>query len=207
MNAMERIQGFFKRCEADRELHARFANTLSYLEYVGARKIMKSQQAEAFTDEVLSHAYEEIRHAHAFKKVARELSGGRLRAYAPHELLAGESATRYFQDLDQGIADDLGARDTWRNYLYTTLLIEERANLLYPAYEPSLTAAGFPHVLRAILKEEEKHLDDITTALARAPGHAERLTRLRALEDRLFARFVDGLLTHETLSSALIMEA
>jgi hypothetical protein len=43
----------------DKKLHARWLNTFSYLEYIGFRKIVKSQMAEALTNKVISHALEE----------------------------------------------------------------------------------------------------------------------------------------------------
>lgn len=48
-------------------LHARFLNTLSLLEFIGARKIMKSQEEDSVTPAVLAHATEEIRHAQVLK--------------------------------------------------------------------------------------------------------------------------------------------
>jgi hypothetical protein len=45
----------------DKKLHARWLNTFSYLEYIGFRKIVKSQMAEALTNKVISHALEEGR--------------------------------------------------------------------------------------------------------------------------------------------------
>ena len=50
------------------ELHAKFLNTISLMEYMGARKIVKSQLEKNVDSEVLAHMTEEIRHAQIFKK-------------------------------------------------------------------------------------------------------------------------------------------
>ncbi len=49
MNAKDRLEALVDRIVADPALHARWLNTFSYLEYVGFRKIVKSQKAEALT--------------------------------------------------------------------------------------------------------------------------------------------------------------
>ena len=51
-------------------LHARWLNMFSYLEYIGFRKIVKSQGAENLSLETLGHAVEEGRHALMLKKFA-----------------------------------------------------------------------------------------------------------------------------------------
>ena len=60
------------------KLHAKFLNTLSFLEYTGARKIVKSQDAEDIDMEKLSHMAEEIRHALMFKRFSNKVSPNQL---------------------------------------------------------------------------------------------------------------------------------
>jgi hypothetical protein len=86
---------------ADPALHARWLNTFSYLEFVGFRKIVKSQRAEVLTAAILGHACEEGRHALGLKKLAIMLGGAQFDSYAPEALLCGEDAAAYFQDLDK----------------------------------------------------------------------------------------------------------
>lgn len=45
------------------EIHAKWLNTLSMMENVGARKISKFEDPELTTDTILKHASEEARHA------------------------------------------------------------------------------------------------------------------------------------------------
>ncbi|MFZ9595960.1 MAG: hypothetical protein ACO3A2_07775 [Bdellovibrionia bacterium] len=141
-------------------LHARFLNTLSLLEYIGARKIFKSQAESSINASLLAHAAEEIHHAQTFKKLALKLSQGKLTSYSEDHLLCGREAKEYFQCLDYGVHAEVET-DSWMNYLYTTLLIEERANQVYPLYEPILARAGFAGILKSIVKEEASHMQDI----------------------------------------------
>lgn len=174
-------------------VHARFMNTLSFLEYVGARKILKSQIADTITFQVLAHAAEEIRHAQVLKKIALKLSQGELDSYSPDQLLCGFEASCYIQTLDRAVEKELGEKNPWLNYLYTTLLIEERANQVYPYYEPLLAECGFPGVLKAIVREEDHHLKEIEDELKDAEGIAEsRLNLLREIEKKAFHQFISA---------------
>ncbi|MEO5970724.1 MAG: hypothetical protein ABIQ95_12425 [Bdellovibrionia bacterium] len=184
--------------ETNPELHARFLNTLSLLEYIGARKILKSQKEEKISSQILAHAAEEIRHAQTFKKLALKMSSGKLSTYSEDHLLCGKEAREYFQSLDQAVHAEIG-EDSYTNYLFTTLLIEERANQIYPIYEPVLARAGYPGVLKAIVKEEDSHLKDILTSLQeqgreqkkdRPSMSVDKMIELRMLEAAAFEKFI-----------------
>lgn len=180
---MNDISATLRKLASSRDLHAKFVNTLSLLEYIGARKILKSQKESRITSELLSHVAEEIRHAQALKRVALKLSEGRLEGYSQDELLAGSEARAYIQAVDHTeLLPGEKPRDAWIAYLYTTLLIEERANKIYPLYEPILAEAGHPGVLRAILREEESHLNDIRASLERCSRDAGPLEGALDLE-------------------------
>lgn len=184
------------RLADDPARHARFLNTLSLMEYIGVRKILKSQAAESFTPELLEHVLEEARHAFVLKTLAMRVGDGAVPTYAPDYLMCGAEARAYLQALDRGAERDLrerapeGAAPSWVNYLYTTLLVEERADDVYRAYEPILAGIGFGGVLAGIIREEEGHLRTVLGHLLRRdPDRAARLERLRAIERRAFAAF------------------
>jgi hypothetical protein len=181
---MRSVSETLERIAANRPVHARFANTLSLLEYIGARKILKSQREGSVTAELLAHVSEEVRHAQALKRVALKLSDGALEGYGDDELLAGDEARAYIQAVDHTpLLEGEGSRDSWESYLYTTLLVEERANRIYPLYGPILSRAGFPGVMKGILKEEEAHLGDIRANLG---SRLEALEPLRLREEAAF---------------------
>lgn len=194
------LEEFISGLVKSRLNHAKFVNTLSMLEYIGARKIIKSQNESSISLEILSHAAEEIRHAFALKKVALKMSEGILDSYSEENLLCGNEARRYIQNIDFGVARVLSKdvaptqATVETNYLLTTLLLEERANQLYPYYERFLAEAGFPGILNAICREEDSHLKSVTEGLSSQKDLSqEQLSDLRALEEREFTHFIESL--------------
>lgn len=183
-----------ERVIAEPARHARFVNTLSLMEYIGARKILKSQPAAGFTLELLAHVSEEIRHAHVLKRLALKLDPA-VETYAPEFLLAPAAASGYMQAVDRAAEADLAATGNaaqpWVNYLYTTLLVEERAGGFYPAYAERLAPLGHAAVIQGILREEENHLRQVVDHLLRddADGRA-RLDRLRVVEATAFEKWL-----------------
>ena len=144
---------------------------------------MKSQREETISSQVLAHAAEEIRHAQTFKRLALKMSDGELDSYAEDHLLCGVQARQYMQAVDHEIAAVLNGTDGWVNYLLTTLLVEERAGLIYPHYDSILTELGYPAALQGIVREETMHLEQIRAELGGIKSIApERLKRLREFE-------------------------
>ena len=130
---------------------------------------------------------EEIRHAQIFKKMALKLSEGRLKTYCDDYLLAGPEGRAYIQSVDQSIAAALQGQDSYLNYLLSTLLIEERSNEVYPFFAELLEPLGFGGHLRAILREEENHLDQIKQALLGSEKiKSQQLDALRMIEQQAF---------------------
>ena len=143
------------------EMHSRFLNTISLMEYMGARKIIKSQMEDWVDEHLLAHISEEIRHARVFKKMALKLSEGKLTSYQDCHLLAGQQARSYIQSVDRSVAAALEQENTRENYLLSTLLIEQRAALVYPFYAQRMIPLGFGPQISNVLKEEQHHLEQI----------------------------------------------
>lgn len=172
------------------ELHARLLNTLSLLEFIGARKIMKSQQEEHVTPTVLAHATEEIRHAQIIKKLAIKVGGKLVISYEPRTLLCGAEARNYIHGIDYRAQEILGESDSWRNYLLTTLVVEERAQELYPFYDAVLSTIGLGGPLNTIVREEVGHLEEVVTKLKIAGNISEEMINaVRIHEKMLFLAF------------------
>ena len=169
----------------------RFFNTLSLLEYIGARKILKSQNQENLSLELLTHMNEEIRHSMILKKMALKLSDGLCKTFEEHDLLCGKEAVHYFQTVDHAAEKQFGEKNFWKNYLITTFLIEERANQLYPLLDEVLGELGLPKVMAGILKEEEKHLGLIQKWAGEVPGLLSKIKELTPLENEAFGHFMD----------------
>lgn len=195
------FDSFLKMIAPSANLQARFINTLSLLEYIGARKILKSQPEDSISLQLLAHVSEEVRHARILKKVAGQLSGGTIRGYSPKETLCGDAAKTYFQSLDKGVEEQLDDAGPRLSYLYATLLIEERALLVYPKTVASFKNDLFSSAVRAILIEEDRHLNEICDSLKVIdPIFQEQVTKMRSIETKLFDAFARSLQT-EVLSS------
>jgi rubrerythrin len=155
---MERV--VLERIAADRGVEARWLHTVSLLEFVGARKIMRTVAARHPRREVLEHVADETRHALAFKALAERLAE-RPMGDAQDDYLCRDAALTYFQRLDKGAAalveQALGARDEEACYLVTTTLIERRAMRLYPLYRSITTHDFIKAELKAVILEEASH--------------------------------------------------
>lgn len=154
------------RIVSDNDLHARWLNTLSYLEYIGFRKIIKSQDAGDMTQQTLQHANEEGRHALLLKNICLKVGGPRYDSYHPSKLLKGFEAEFYFQSIDSGVEALLSSVASGKalsrlTYLAVTWLVEVRALKVYGAYTEALRAHGLSSPLASLLKEEERHLEDV----------------------------------------------
>ena len=192
------LEGLISQIVADPALHARWLNTFSYLEYVGFRKILKSQRAEVLTTAILTHACEEGRHALGLKKLAVKLGGAGFDSYAPQVLLCGEEAEAYFQDLDQfcdeAFADRSADERVRLAYGYVTWLVERRALDVYGLYKNALGDSEIARKLGGLLAEETKHLADIEALLQAAdPAFSTRSKEFEAVENSLYEVFLAAL--------------
>lgn len=198
MQTQDRLEDLVGRIVADTALHARWLNTFSFLEYVGFRKIVKSQKAVELSAAILGHACEEGRHALLLKKLAVKLGGADFDSYAPEVLLCGEEAEAYFQELDQFCGDAFSDRaDAERAklaYGYVTWLVERRALDVYGIYRKALGDSEIARKLGSLLAEEDKHLADVEALLeAGDPGFAARAKQFEAVETSLYQGFIGAL--------------
>jgi hypothetical protein len=176
------------------DLHARWLNTFSYLEYIGFRKIVKSQEADGLSAETLSHAVEEGRHALRLRKASLRLGGAD--NYKDESLLCRKEAEDYFQELDRSCAaclelDFPGAKGRRLTYVYVTWLVEVRALSVYGVYQNFLP--GDEVGLKGLLAEEEKHLRSVEEELQGDPDFSHRVRKLQEVEERLYQSYLSAL--------------
>jgi hypothetical protein len=176
-------------------LHAKWLNTFSYLEYLGFRKIVKSQNATGLSTETLSHAVEEGRHALKLKKLATKMGGKDFDNYNESTILCARDANNYFQTLDrvcEKALEDIALEQRPRfAYLYVTWLVEKRALIVYEVYEAMNPNPGS---LRSLLAEEENHLRSVETELRTRDGDFEkRVNLLKTIEETLYQTYRDAL--------------
>lgn len=144
-------------------LHAKWLNTLSYLENCGARKIAACEHPIHVPEEMLKHASEEFRHAHYLKKQI-EKCGHHLPDYSLSTLLGGHATLRYLDRIEL-FTSRLFKSSSPLIYLLVTYAIEVRARSLYPLYEQVLREERTPIYVKSIILEEEGHLAEMERAL------------------------------------------
>ncbi len=195
MKSDDRLAAVIAAVVTDDHVHARFLNTFSFLEYIGFRKIVKSQRAEVLNRSLLMHALEEGRHALLLKKLAVKLGGQAFDFYRAETMFCPEAAKTYFQQLDhQCDARFAQLGDLERSklvYLYVTWLIERRALDVYGCYRDILGSSDLAPKLSALLAEEVGHLRAVEAGIAAGdPQHATRSAQFEALEAALYRDFV-----------------
>src|ERR1700761_5876810 len=85
---------------ASNELHAKWLNTLSFLENCGARKIAACEHPTQVKEEMLKHAAEEFRHAYYLKRQIEKISATGFHDYDIYALLGGTATLHYLAFLD-----------------------------------------------------------------------------------------------------------
>jgi hypothetical protein len=208
-----RQAALLERIVAEPTVHARFVNTLSRLEYVGVRKMLKSRRSEALDLDGLQHMLDETVHALRLKKIATALAGagagaGAVDTYGGEHTLAGPDGEAYMQGLDAAAAEALAdlpeAARAEANYRLTSAAIEVRAQVFYPIYERCLRARGATFSVVSIMRDEDRHLDEMAASLEQLLGPEagpRRLEPLLAVEERLFTGFLDAVEAAATASA------
>jgi rubrerythrin len=185
----------------DNTLHAKWLNTLSYMENAGAKKISASEHKENVSLIILKHAAEEHRHAYYLKKQLDKLEGGLCRTYTNDELLTPNHTKFYLNALDVAVCRYLkqhfnlsGYELKFGAYLFVTYAIEVRADELYPVYQEVLTHTGSRVTVKSIILEEEGHLEEMLNQLktfsADWEKHAEIVIKI---EQEMFEEWMGNL--------------
>ncbi|MHA4895523.1 hypothetical protein ACXZ1K_12285 [Pedobacter sp. PWIIR3] len=166
------IKPILENIVADNILHAKWLNTLSYMENAGAKKISASEHKENVNLIILKHAAEEHRHAYYLKKQLDKLDGGLCKTYTNEELLTPNNTKFYLNALDVSVCRYLKKHFNLRGYelkfaayLFVTYAIEVRADELYPVYQEVLSAAQSKVTVKSIILEEEGHLEEMLNQL------------------------------------------
>ncbi len=161
-----------KRIVKDGSTHAKWLNTLSFMENAGARKISKCEHPVLVTQIQLKHAAEEHRHAYYLKKQIGKIDPELCKTYESHELLASVATRQYLHSLDIKACRylqevfELSKEDLkYAAYLFVTYAIEVRADELYPVYQQVLTEESSKIMVKSIILEEEGHLEEMINQL------------------------------------------
>lgn len=206
LNATETMSQLLMTILSSSQLHAKWLNTLSFLENCGARKIAACEHPTLVREEVLKHASEEFRHAYYLKRQIERVSSDPMDNYSLPFLLGGMATWHYLPMLDLQTSrylKGIGATNDFlkeASYLLVTYAIELRAQELYPIYDKILREAGSKVTVRSILLEENEHLEEMKAGLQRMPSgflHAEKVC---AFEKELYKSWLE-VVTNEVHSS------
>lgn len=185
----------------DNNLHAKWLNTLSFMENMGARKISASEHHEKVSLIQLKHAAEEHRHAYYLKKQILKVSDTIAKNYYQNDLLAATYTKQYLQRLDvqssRLIKQQFGLKADelkYASYLFVTYAIEVRADALYPVYQSVLTEKKSSVMVKSIILEEEGHLEEMIAQLNDFhPDWKLYADQILALENQLFKDWLQAI--------------
>ena len=172
----------------DQNLHAKFLNTLSFLEYIGARKIFKGRDEKSVDFETLMHMSEEVRHALLFKRLSMKVCP-KERSYNKEGVFCFEITRRYIGDLDK-YCEGLVERDDC--YALVSYIIEQRAVSFYRHYSRILEERRGGSPLKSLLVEEERHLKEMEAKI-QCDISPETVQKAWDFEGGLFDRFAGAL--------------
>lgn len=154
------------------ETHAKWLNTLSFMENAGARKISACEHPTKVDLIQLKHAAEEHRHAYYLKKQIGKIDPELCKSYEKNELLASIATKQYLHSLDikackylQTVFQLTKEELKYTAYLFVTYAIEVRADELYPVYQEILTKTSSKIMVKSIILEEEGHLEEMINQL------------------------------------------
>ena len=198
----KRIISLLEKIIPNPDIHAKWLNTLSFMENTGTTKIYKTQSASG-RQMVLQHAAEESRHALFFKKLVKRHYGNLCEDYSRKNLLAGWNSFLYFQRLDAMVHLEIqknmsrqlsGEEKSYIVYLYVTLLIEKRASMVYEIYENLLQHDGKGISLATVIAEETGHMSSTLEQLAKNdPDFSKRMQGFGVKEEKYFLKLLEQL--------------
>lgn len=192
------LKDILEQIVADSNQHAKWLNTLSFMENAGARKISASEDKEKVNLIILKHAAEEHRHAYYLKKQIGKIGEGLCKNYENQYLLAPKASKYYLNNLDVQVCKYLkrelllnGTDLRFAAYLLVTYAIEVRADELYPVYQDILTETASKVMVKSIILEEEGHLEEMIHQLKSFSTNWERYAAIAvSIEHQLFENWM-----------------
>ncbi len=177
---------------ADPFMHAKWLNTLSYMENEGAKLMAGCEHPTLVPEQMLKHAAEEFRHAYYLKSQISKVWPDGIADYSVSTLLGGYQSYHYMRRLNARVSrmiKQLGyAGLTLRGtaYALVSYAIEVRAHVLYPAYQDLLLAEKSRVSVRSIILEEAEHLEEMTAAIEELTDGKSLAQKACQIEDELW---------------------
>jgi len=185
---------FLKDILASESKHYLWLRLLSYLEYIGYRKMVKAIPYAEVNKGVFYHLRDEIQHSFMLRELAgKSFHRPSLKEEAFEDLVKiGEA---YFQTLDSKIHDWVAEKGKGEQayicYLLVSYLVEKRVMMVYPQYFNHLRSPSLKIVIRKIIQDEAQHLDYLEGVLKHLdPVYALRGSPLPGFEEEIFGAFL-----------------
>lgn len=195
------LQSLFYHLLTHKKLHCLWLNTLSYMEFIGSKKIGRFMNSTLVTLDILKHSAEEARHAWFFKQLIDRIDEHHsLNDYRSDYILAPIQSKQYLHALDYQSAKLLLASgktgEQLKNgaYILVTYAIEKRAERLYPAFQEVLNHMHQPYNIKSVIAEEVTHLDEMEKLLSGYFGDDRKiLNEIMKIEEHLFSNWIHQL--------------
>lgn len=146
------MRDFVNWITSDDEREKLFLNTLSLMEYIGCRKILKSVSFKKVNIEVLQHISEEASHAFLLKRLVKQLWGEDL-TWDSGQLSA--CAWDYFDKLEEDLMTQVASRE--QLYPILSQIIEKRVLAFYPLLAELSKHPEVQKLSKIILTQERNH--------------------------------------------------
>lgn len=174
--------------------HHLWLRALSYLEYIGYRKMVKAVPYNKVNTGVYHHLSDEIQHSFMLREIADKHFGTSLSMQKVSSLVG--IAEDYFQGLDSQVDDwiesKLGEKDSYASYVWVSYTIEKRAMKVYPQYLAKLTDQALKLVVQKIIKDEADHLSYLEDVIRELPDEISlKNAPVLQIEERCFEGFLE----------------
>src|SRR4030095_2309111 len=200
MSTPSSLTPFLEDIFASAGRHYHWLKSLSYLEFIGYRKMVKAVPFAEVNHGVYHHLSDEIQHSFMLRELAEKISEGS--SLSPESL---SSITRiaedYFQTIDektdQTVRETLGVENPYLCYLGVSYLVEKRAMKVYPSYFAKAVSSSLKHVVQKIIKDESEHLAYLEGYINRFPAAGFlKDNRLFEVEEECFGRYLEAMKKH-----------
>jgi len=195
------MEDLFQKIVSDKEVHAKWLNTLSMMENAGAKKIKNCEHPVLVNEIILKHSAEEARHAYYLKKQIKKVAPQSCPTYEKKYLMAPSVSYYYLHSLDIKVCRFLKEKFGFKGndlkyaaYLLVTYAIEVRADELYPSYQQILDANKSTVNVKSIIAEEVNHLAEMKHQLSEFSKDWETLcSTVCDIESELYASWIKAL--------------
>lgn len=195
MNALvqDNWQAFLDEVTSSESKHYLWLRSLSYLEYIGYRKMVKALGYDNVNRGVFHHLTDEIQHSYMLRELAEKNYGkGKPETFSEEYQDIAES---YFQkidaEIDSWVQRSHGTENPLYCYLLTSFIVEKRAMNVYPHYFSKVSEAPCKVIIQKIIKDESEHLSYLEGKMALVPGFDDKQAEaLLNYESDCFAEYL-----------------